>query len=94
MIGTMINFNFDIANPFSTRFDSLFCLSGGLTKNKSWEIQALRDSNWLHLEFRLTTRGDHAGLVLALGIFGYTLALQYYDHRHWDWDKNTWVDYE
>ena len=37
---------------------------------------------------------DHAGPGIIIEILGIYFAAKLYDHRHWDWDNNTWVVYD
>jgi len=31
---------------------------------------------------------------LVFGVFGYEIELEFYDTRHWDFEKNTWKCYK
>jgi hypothetical protein len=90
----MIHFNFTIRNPFSSKFENLFCKSGKFSKNTAWEVEAVQSSILFEFEFRYTIREDHAGAKLEFGLFGYSISAQYYDIRHWDYDTNKWVKYD
>lgn len=89
----MIHFNFNIRIPFRKQsFQNLFCVSKLITKYKAWEFEVLYNSQTvLECEFNLRVKTDHAGLDLAVGLFGYIAHFIIYDTRHWD-DKND--DYE
>ncbi len=91
----MIKIRIEIKNPWDKdRFLNLGCLFGRLTKNKSWELQhTIYDGTLFDFTFEWTRRGDHAGLEVVLGIFTYGVHFRIYDHRHWDYDTNTWKDY-
>jgi len=41
-----------------------------------------------------TKQTDHAGFWFNLVIFGLDFTYRKYDTRHWDYDKNTWEEYE
>ena len=80
----MISFNFSLTNPFSQKFKNLYCKGGMITKNKAWEFEVLETSLLVMFDVRYTTRQDHAGLTIGLGLFGYEIQAQIYDIRHWD----------
>lgn len=89
----MINFRFNIDNPWSTdKFDNILVRNGDLSKNTSWELQFYKYSFTVaELGFSFSWRGrDHAGLKLDLGLFGYFACLHIYDNRHWDYENNGW----
>ena len=90
----MIYSKFSITNPWSGHnFKSLWSTSGQVATNKAWELEIISDrSNLLHIEFGLSFREDHAGLRLELGLLGFVVLFKFYDCRHWDYDKNQWVD--
>ena len=92
----MINIHFNITNPFITeKFYNLFCTDMQLTGNKSLEVEVLFYSkDLLKLQFSWTINTDHAGVNIAFGIFGYSLNINFYDHRHWDEDNNDWYNYQ
>lgn len=90
----MINLRFTIENPFTDRFESIDVWSGSTPiEHKYWECQTMKSNDIVAFDLRYTTRRDHAGLELWLGLFGYAVNFQIYDHRHWDYDKNDWVVY-
>lgn len=90
----MINFNFNLANPFVDRWDVVVSKHGKLFKHKAWEFNTYKSSCIVDVDFRFTTRGDHAGVRLMLGLFGYEAEFNFYDTRHWDYETNTWVTYD
>jgi len=90
----MINLNFSLQNPFSKRqWESFVERCGRLTKNKAWEVQVCRGSYLFSIDFRLTFRQDHAGLFVGLGICGYELLINVHDIRHWNAEKDCWLEY-
>lgn len=91
----MIYFNINIRNPFWwERFENLWTKHGDTPwKHKHWEAQFMKDCELFRIEFNWTTREDHAGVKLELGLLGYKLALSFYDSRHWDWKNNCWTNY-
>ena len=92
----MINFRLEIASPCTwDYFRSLGCLHGRISKTKAWELEHNYYSGMLlDAELKLTTKGDHAGLQAMIGVLGYGIAFRIYDTRHWDYETNTWVNYD
>lgn len=89
----MISFYFNLRNPFSDRFDSGWCKTGKIGKNKAWEIQVMKTNTIIEASGRLTFRQDHSGINLELGLLGYNICAQMYDIRHWDYENKCWVVY-
>lgn len=91
----MINIRFSLENPWWDRFDNIKCWAGKTPfKNKFWEVQVMRSDDVIALDLRITTRTDHAGVDLWLGLLGYSVNLQFYDNRHWDTETNGWTKYD
>ncbi len=90
----MIYLNLTIRNPFSDRFSNVYATGGKLSKNKAWEFQIYRSDTVVELETKFSIREDHAGFKLGLGLFSWTMDLQVYDTRHWNYDTKTWQVYE
>lgn len=91
----MINFSFNIHNPFSNRFEIIKCWNGSTPfPNKHWELQLDKTNEVIGIDIRLTTRTDHAGLWIGLSLLGYDILFNFYDSRHWDPIKNQWEVYE
>ena len=92
----MIYLNINIRKPsWWDRYKSIKTWHGGTPiKNKSWEVQIIKNDNILRIEFEFSTRQDHAGINLGLGLFGYEIHGMIYDHRHWNYEKNCWENYE
>jgi hypothetical protein len=88
----MINLDFSISNPFSNRWDTLFFRNGALPKHKAWEFNGYRTHHIVSGEFRLTFKGDHAGLHLSFGLIGFDLEFAVYDTRHWNYEKNRFYE--
>jgi hypothetical protein len=90
----MINFKFEIVNPWSSRFGNIFCHAGSTPiKNKFWEVQAMRTDDIVSLDFRITTHCDHAGVDLWLGLASYSINFRLYDARHWDYSRGQYCVY-
>jgi hypothetical protein len=93
----MINLKFSIEYPFTRlSFNHIFSRSWNtFIKNKYFEIEVLQDCEYLlNFNFNWTTRCDHAGVRLELGLFGYVLVFHFYDNRHWDYKINNWMTHE
>lgn len=87
----MINFSLVIAAPWKVNFHNLFCWTTPLpVQHKYLEVEFLRIGNLVTAEFHWTVKQDHAGIRLSIGLFCYELAIQCYDNRHWDDEKNQW----
>jgi len=63
-----------------------------LSKHKFLEVQLDRFEEWSYFKFNfeLTRKQDHAGLHFHLELFGFSVIVAIYDHRHWNYDKNEW----
>ena len=86
----MINFIFEIVNPFSNKFSGLFIKRGRLTQVKSWELNAYRTNTIFLIGLNFTIKRDHAGGKVRLGAMGFEVEFQIYDARHWDPQLNRW----
>jgi hypothetical protein len=90
----MIYFNFNLTNPFSHRWANIKSLAFQVSKNKFIEIEAYKDNTIVSCTLRLTTRTDHAGLMLDLGLLGYTVSFNFYDTRHWNEEAGRYYIYD
>lgn len=90
----MINISFNIRNPWSNRWDRGHVWSGSLTQHKFWELQAMKTADIIDFTFSFTIRQDHAGLDFQLGLLGFALRFNVYDHRHWNTDVNAWESHK
>jgi len=89
----MINLNLSIENPWSDRWNTIWFKNGLLPNHKAWEFNAYRTHYLVDFEFRLTRKGDHAGLQTMFGLVGYAVEFGLYDTRHWNYQKNDWEIY-
>ena len=89
----MINLNFTISNPWSSRWEILWNKSKFISKNKAVEFNGYRTNHIIRIDFNFRPAGDHAGVRLMLGLLGYDVELHFYDTRHWDYETNTWEIY-
>lgn len=90
----MINFNFDICNPWSDRWNILWNKSRFIGKNKAVEFNGYRTNHIFNVDFNFKPAGDHGGVHIMLGLFGYDIELHFYDTRHWNYETNTWEKYD
>ena len=90
----MIYINLSLLNPWSDLFKPVWSWDKKLTKNKAVEIEVYRSNTVAEFETRLRFREDHAGLTIGLGLFSCTLRAQFYDTRHWNYEKKAWEVYE
>ena len=92
----MINLDFSIAIPWRSAkvWDILWNKSGSISQHKAWEFNGYCTGRVINLEFEWTLQGDHAGVRIMLGVFGYETELAFYDTRQWDYDVNTWKSYK
>lgn len=86
----MINFIFEIVNPFSNKFSGLFIKHGRLTKVKSWELNVYRTNVIFLVAFDFSIKRDHAGGKFRIGVVGFEIEFQIYDARHWDHQLGRW----
>lgn len=92
----ILNLRLEISNPFDRweYFRNLGSISGKVTKNKAWELEHSYYSPMLaDIDINWTRQQDHAGLRITLGMFGYGVHFQIYDTRHWNYDTNSWEEY-
>jgi hypothetical protein len=91
----MISFNFTLRNPWSNSFDNLRCRNYKTPfKHKFIELEFIRDCSLVSFGFSWTVRQSHAGLDLEAGLFGYGVHFNFYDSRHWNFEKKAWEIYE
>lgn len=86
----MIEFSFEISNPWSNLYKVLKIFHGKITKNKYWELTITRSSHIISLGVSVTARRDHAGFRVHLALLSLAIELNIYDHRHWDLLTNNW----
>lgn len=90
----MIHFNFGLSNPFTHRWTTVYYKDFLFAKHKGGEIQVVKDNTIVSFAFRFSTRTDHAGVSLDLGLFGFSVMLQYYDTRHWNEKEGRYYIYD
>jgi hypothetical protein len=91
----MINFNFNLRNPWYRIFKNLWVRAYATPfKHKFIEMEVYEDSTILSFSFNWTARCDHAGVSIELGLFGYTFHFNFYDNRHWNDEEGRWCIYD
>jgi hypothetical protein len=80
----VINFNLNISNPWSNRWRIMFCKFGPIGQYKAWEFNGYCTHQLIEIDFRLAVKGDHPGMFVTFGLFGYSLEFSLYDTRHGD----------
>jgi hypothetical protein len=89
----MINFTFNISNPFSDRWEIAVSKHSTIGQYKAWEFNVYRTNTVVTADVNVSSRRDHAGVRLMLGLFGYEAEFHFYDTRHWDHDSDAWAIY-
>jgi hypothetical protein len=91
-------FSFEIENLFSRKetFVNFFCFDKPITKNKFFEFQLLRYSrNLLGIKIHFQPIGtSHAGFSFSFSLFGFGIAFDIRDKRHWDYENWTWEKHD
>ena len=90
----MINLNFNIFNPWSNTWTILWNKSNFISKNKAWEFNGYRTNHIINVDFQFNPVGDHGGIRVMLGLFGFDIELHFYDTRHWDYETKDWQVYD
>lgn len=94
----MINFSFNISWPWfksSDRQVDYIEKTWKLSKHKSLEIQFSKAGNSLIgaiLDWSM--RCDHAGLMVEFSLFRHFFIINFYDNRHWNYEKDRYVNYD
>lgn len=81
-----------IENPYSKEFfRNVFNRSIKLFYHKFFEFEIIYHSKTI-LEFNLsfTTKRDHSGFELILGLMGISISFKILDSRHWDYENDRW----
>ena len=91
----MIYFGFNIANPWCRRWANVWNkVYDTPHPNKYIELEYMRDTSIVSFSFRLTTRQDHAGLMIDLGLLGHCFSFNFYDSRHWNSKEGRYYIYD
>lgn len=86
----MIYFSFCLRPP-SLKYEIIKVINGlSFIPNKMWELQINKVNYILSFDFEITAKQSHAGLFLAIGLFGREVIFNLYDRRHWNPKTNNW----
>lgn len=94
----MIQFSLAVRNPVwreshNDLFKNYYSRDWPISQHKSLVFDITW--HWYNLlELRVDTMWwgrDHAGIYLEIGVLGFNISVNLYDHRHWDESTNTWV---
>lgn len=89
----MLNFGFRLTNPWCRDWAVKdWSDSWQLTKNKFFELQVtLTKPKFLAFSVDFSFRGrDHAGLQLDCDLIFVYIGLNFFDHRHWNYEEDRW----
>ena len=92
----MFHLHFLLQNPFRNSDadgKSFFCIDKKISKNKNFSLEFARWPNeWPIFELGLnwSTKRDHAGLEIEIGLFSFSTNINIYDGRHWNYENNRW----
>lgn len=92
----MFDLRLHIRNPFcKDKFKNLCNKSALIAKHKAVELELVYYSpTVLEIDTSYSVKCDHAGFRLTLGLFRYSICVNYYDTRHWDYESECWQTYE
>ena len=90
----MINLNFNVYNPWSNTWTILWSQRRLIGKNKAVEFNGYRTNHIFNVDLQFKPIGDHGGVRIMLGLFGYDVELYFYDCRHWNYETKTWEVYD
>lgn len=84
----MIEFSFDfslLTREFKNYWSQAYSTP---LKNKFVELELHTTESIIGFSFLWTIRRDHAGVDIQLALFGLCVHFNFYDNRHWDYEKN------
>jgi hypothetical protein len=95
----MLSFSFNISWPWFSKIDDwqkdYFCKAWKVSKHKSIEVQLSKaGKSLLGFDFRWDSHCDHAGLMIELSLFRHFFIVHFYDGRHWNYEKDRYVNYD
>lgn len=95
----MFNFSLGISIPLRKRPDikdeDIWYKTWSVTKNKAFEIQTNRSFyDWciFNISCYITRFQCHSGIKLELTLFNRMVLMNFYDKRHWDYEKGQWEE--
>lgn len=94
MIGFSFNINWPWVKSSGSQVDYIE-KTWKLSKHKLLEVQLSKAGNSLiGIGFNWTMRCDHAGLMVDINLFRHFFVINFYDNRHWNYEKNRYVNYD
>ena len=91
----MINFSFTLINPWGKRWANVWSHTYDTPfKHKFLELELVKDTTIVSFMFRLASRQSHGGLMIDLGLLGYSFSFNFYDNRHWNYEANRYFKYD
>jgi hypothetical protein len=85
--------SFKLRNPWSERWGDIFNCSALVSTHKAFEFQLMKTTDVIMFEFHATTKQDHAGVYLEIGVAGFSATFHLYDTRHWNHKNSKWEEY-
>jgi hypothetical protein len=89
----MIYFGFNIANPWCKRWENTWNYIANPFGHKYLELEVFKDNTILSFSFRWAVRQSHAGVMIDVGLLGYSFLFNFYDNRHWNTEEGRWMIY-
>jgi hypothetical protein len=83
----MFTFNFGLINPFVSGWTTLKEYRYKLTTNKNIYITFSKTSEFISVDLAFR---ENFEVDITLGLFGYTLHIDLYDNRNWDYTNHCW----
>ena len=93
----MISFGLTISWPWFKNTEQIDYIEKEwqTSKYKHLEVQCSKGGNSLiGFDFNCSTRCSHAGICFGVSFFRYFFMINFYDSRHWNYDKNRYVNYD
>jgi hypothetical protein len=90
----MIIININLQNPFSNKFENIFCKSVKLTQHKSAEVECINNNLLVEFAFSINTQCDHGGVSITVGLLGYSIQASISDNRHWNATAGQYYTYD
>lgn len=91
----MIYFGFNITNPWCRRWENIWNkVFVTPHPSKYIELEVFKDNTIVSFSFKLSTRTDHAGVNIDMGLLGYTFNFNFYDIRHWNSEAGRYYIYD
>lgn len=90
----MLKLSLNIGLPWTPEFKNFWCRAWKTPfTNKFIELEFHTIENLVGFNFLWTRKRDHAGIDIQFSLLGVCMHFNFYDCRHWDYEKNCWVDY-